>query len=56
MRAGKEARVKVRSTWHSGFDTVHLVKNMIKKEAAASEKAEADWNKAHLTRLKPIPP
>ena len=33
------------------------VKDMIKKEAAASEKAEADWNKAHEARLnKPTKP
>jgi hypothetical protein len=33
------------------------VKDMIKKEAAASEKAEAEWNKAHEARLnKPTPP
>jgi hypothetical protein len=57
LRAGKEARRKVRSAWHAGLDPTMSVKDMIKKEAAASEKAEADWNKAHEARLtKPTKP
>jgi hypothetical protein len=32
------------------------VKDIIKKEATASEKAEADWNKAHLARLQKLKP
>jgi hypothetical protein len=42
LRAGKEARQKVRSAWHAGLDPTMSVKDMIKKEAAASEKAEAE--------------
>ena len=57
LRAGKEARRKVRSAWHAGLDPTMSVKDMIKKEAAASEKAEAEWNKAHEARLtKPTKP
>ena len=57
LRAGKEARAKVRSAWHAGLDPTMSVKDMIKKEAAASEKAEAEWNKAHEARLtKPTKP
>ena len=57
LRAGKEARSKVRSAWHDGLDPTMSVKDMIKKEAAASEKAEAEWNKAHEARLtKPTKP
>ena len=57
LRAGKEARAKVRSAWHAGLDPTMSVKDMIKKKAAASEKAEADWNKAREARLnKPAAP
>lgn len=35
LRAGKEARAKVRSAWHGGLDPKMSVKDMIKKETAA---------------------
>ena len=56
LRAGKEAHAKVRSAWHAGLDPTVSVKDMIKKEAAASEKAETDWNKAHARLNKPAAP
>jgi hypothetical protein len=55
LRAGKEARAKVRSAWHVGLEHHMTVKKMELAEAKASAEAEAEYMKKWKASVAPKP-